>query len=182
MLKKAGLLLILCLAITGVSYGQYEDDAPDFNPMDTTEDGLTRALKDKLTPGLEFMFTANNGALFAELSPFVGYKLADPFMTGIGVHGSFLGAGSYGNFVYYGGYAFARLTIAETFFIHGEYRLLNGVVPNGVVRREWVGSPIAAAGIMYGSNSWMMIGYAINADYQKINPLGGLVYRIGLYF
>jgi hypothetical protein len=183
MLKKALFLLILCLSSITASLAQYEDDAPPRKTSaDTAEDGIGDIWKDKITPGLEFMVTANGGAFFAELSPFVGYRVLDPVLMGVGVHGSFLGASNYGNFTYFGGFAFGRLIIAEQFFIQGEYRMLNGGVPGSLVRRQWVGSPIAAVGIMYGDASWMTIGYAFNTDYQSINPMRGFVYRIGLYF
>ncbi|MBS3913429.1 MAG: hypothetical protein KG003_02940 [Bacteroidetes bacterium] len=183
MFKKATFLILICLAFAPFSYGQYEDDAPQKSDVaDTSVDGISPTLKEKLVPGLEFMLSPNSGVFFAELSPFIAYKVKEPLLVGAGLHGSFLGASNYGNFTYFGAHAFVRLTIADQFFLQGEYRLLNGAIPGSRVRREWMGSPIGAFGMMYGDASYMMIGYAFNADFQSINPLRGFVYRIGIYF
>lgn len=182
MFKKAALLLILCTSAFCL-YGQYEDDAPDRDKSkDTIEDNALPEFTENLTPGMEFMFNGNNGVFFAELSPFVGYRPVNPLMAGVGIHGSFLGAGQYGNYSYYGAYAFGRIIIADQVFIHGEYRLLNGAVPGPMKERKWVSSPAAGIGMMYGSQVYLLIGYAFNPDFQDINPLGGLIYRLGVYF
>lgn len=181
MFKKAALLLIVFCS-SAVLFGQYEDDAPGANGRIDTSQREPIQLSEKLLFGGEFMLSANVNAFFAELSPFVGYKIADPFYVGAGVHGSFLGVANK-NFGYYGAHAFARLVLAETVFIHGEFRLLNGRVPSFTpTERKWVASPILGLGLMYGSNSWFLIGYAPNADFKEINPLESLVYRIGFYF
>lgn len=181
MFKKAALLLIVFCS-SAVLFGQYEDDAPGANPKIDSSDSEPISIKEKLIYGGEFMLSANNAAFFAELSPFVGYKIADPFYVGAGVHGSFLGVANK-NFGYYGAHAFARLVIGQAVFLHGEFRLLNGRVPSfTLTERKWVASPIMGLGLMYGSNSWFLIGYAPNVDFKEINPLESLVYRIGFYF
>lgn len=126
------------------------------------------------------MLTANSGAVYGELSPFIGFQPKPFFMAGAGVHGSFLNFNR-STLGYYGGYAFGRLTVAQQFFINYEYRLLNGVLPNSTVRRGWVSSPIISLGLVYGP-SYVMIGYATDPKFQEINPMGGVVYRLGLYF
>lgn len=175
--------MILCISISFNLKCQYFDDAVKNRDTDSTNGTEKKSFlsKDKTVPGLEFMLTASNGIFYTELSPFVGLRPLKPFMAGVGLHGSFL-AYQGGNNVYYGGHAFGRLILADQFFLHAEYRLLNGLIPGASVRREWVASPIFALGIMYGSGSYMMIGYAQNVSFQQINPFGSFVYRLGVYF
>jgi hypothetical protein len=182
MLKKGAFLLILCSFLSHMSYSQYGDDAEakDTTSMDSARD--KPKFTEFLVPGAEFMINAGGGAFFAELSPFIGYRPVNPIMVGAGLHGSFLGAGQFGNYTYYGGHVFARIIIADKVFIHGEYRLMNGAVPGTQKQRIWVNSPIFGGGIMYGSQSYLLLGYATDLDFQQINPLQGLVYRLGIYF
>jgi hypothetical protein len=182
MLKKAGFLLILSALLSHFAYSQYDDDAPSRDSGVSDSEIVKPSFVEKLVPGMEFMLNAGGGAVFAELSPFIAYNPVKPILLGLGVHGSFLGAGQFGNYAYFGGHAFARITIADMFFIHGEYRLMNGSIPGVLKERKWVTSPIAGLGIMYGSQSYLLIGYAMNADFQNINPLEGVVYRLGVYF
>lgn len=183
MFKKALILLILSFSGHLFLHSQYIDDARVKLDSDSLKDPNKKSLisKDNLVPGLEFMLTASNGVFYTELSPFIGIRPVKPFMAGVGVHGSFL-AYQGGNNTYYGGHAFARLILADQFFLHAEYRLLNGLVPGATVQRQWVASPIFALGIMYGSGSYMMLGYAQNPEFQQINPFGSFVYRLGVYF
>lgn len=181
MFKKAYLLLILSLLFSFTAFSQYEDDALNSKPKDSFDSGIKPKWSQDLQPGIEFMVTANTGVFYAELSPFVGYRPVDPIMVGAGAHGSFLGAGNAGNYSYYGVHGFARIIIADAFFLHGEYRLLNGVVGANNFR-SWVNSPIAGVGIMYGSQAYLLLGYATNVKFQEVNPFGGLVYRLGVYF
>lgn len=182
MLKKAGLVLILCFQVFTTVFGQYQDDVNSGKASDSTEKERKPIFsKENAVPGLEFMLTASGGAFFAELSPFVGIRPVRPFMAGVGVHGSYLAAAG-NTYSYYGVHGFGRLIIADQFFLHAEYRLLNGFVPGSAVRRQWVSSPIFALGIQYGPGSYMMLGYARDVEFQEINPLGSFVYRLGIYF
>ncbi|MBL7811840.1 MAG: hypothetical protein JNL57_06415 [Bacteroidetes bacterium] len=187
MFKTAGLLLIFFLSATSAA-AQYSDDA-DTSRIDTSglANGPSFSLKDKLEFGTELMITGGSGVFFGELSPFTGVFLADPVFVGAGVHGSVLaptgGQKAYG---YYGAHAFGRVIFGQQFFLHAEYRLLNGVVPSSGVNRtrQWVSSPIFGLGYTYGSRmgSWLLVGYAPNTNFQEINPMGNLVYRIGFTF
>lgn len=185
MLKKP-LLLLIVSAFFGLNCSaQYTDDAPD--KTDTTGLAAKKSpfgkidFKGKGVAGTEFMLTLQSNVFYAELSPFVGIKVFKPLILGAGVHGSVLKWGQQTE-KYYGAYAFARLTIAGQYFLHGEFRELNGYVPGSLQTRQWVASPIAAIGMMYGPNFYMMVGLAFNADFQNINPYGNLVYRLGFYF
>jgi hypothetical protein len=167
--------------------GQYTDDARD-RSRDTVGDSSGNGnpkpfinLKDKGLAGTEFMLTASTGVFYAELSPFVGIRPVRPIILGAGVHGSYLGAYSQSN-TYYGVYGFGRIVIADMLFLHAEYRLLNGHVPGSRDPREWVSSPIFALGLAQGTSAYVMFGYAMNQDFQQINPFGSFVYRFGFYF
>jgi len=182
MLKNVAILLIVCLNFANECTAQYTDDAPEKKDSTGNTNGkpMFDKLKDNSLLGLEFMFNGGNGGIYAELSPFVGVKVAKPILLGAGMHGSFLTGNTTRG--YYGGHAFARLIIAQQFFLHAEYRLLNGVVPSSNLQRKTVASPIYGIGFMNGGTSWFMIGYAQNPEFQASNPFGALVYRIGLYF
>jgi hypothetical protein len=159
MLKKHGLLLIAFVLLSHFASAQYGDDVNDNRMKDTViEDSelVPFFSATKLQPGAEF------------------------FMAGAGIHGSFLNFNQ-NTFTYYGAYAFGRLTIAQQFFLNYEYRLLNGVLPNSIVRRGWVSSPIISIGFVYGP-SYVTFGYASDVAFQEINPMGSFVYRLGFYF
>lgn len=183
MLKKHGLLLIAFILLSHFACAQYGDDLPDNSTKDTViEDSeiVPFFSSAKLQPGAEFMLTANTGAVFGELSPFIAFKPKQFFMAGGGIHGSFLNFNR-STLTYYGAYAFGRLTIAQQFFLNYEYRLLNGVLPNSTVRRGWVSSPVISIGFVYGP-SYVTFGYASDPEFQEINPMGSFVYRLGFYF
>lgn len=182
MFKKPLTLLIVLIGLSNYSYSQYGDDLTESTSSDSVneEDREPFLSRDKLQPGAEFMFTANSGAIYGELSPFLAFKPKQFIMGGVGFHGSFLNSVQ-GTNTYYGAHAFARLTIAQQFFLNYEYRLLNGIIPNSTVRRGWVASPIYSIGLVYGP-SYVMFGFANDPDFQNINPLGSFVYRLGLYF
>jgi hypothetical protein len=183
MLKKHGLLLIAFVLLSHFASAQYGDDVNDNRMKDTViEDSelVPFFSATKLQPGAEFMLTASTGAVYGELSPFLAFKPKEFFMAGAGIHGSFLNFNR-NTFTYYGAYAFGRLTIAQQFFLNYEYRLLNGVLPNSIVRRGWVSSPIISIGFLYGP-SYVTFGYASDVAFQEINPMGSFVYRLGFYF
>lgn len=182
MFKKVASLLIVSLFIVRFCSAQYTDDAKD--KTDTTGSQNNNPLfnfRQNGVMGLEFMLNGSSGYIFGELSPFVGVKVLKPVLLGGGAHGSILSGYKFTE-LYYGVHGFGRLIIGNQFFLHAEYRLLNGYVPGSTVRRQWVSSPIMAVGFMNGSSSWFMIGYATNVNFQNINPFGPLVYRIGFYF
>lgn len=183
MLKNVTLLLIFSISGIIPAFSQYTDDAADKDSDstgNTNKKPLLGSFKDQGLKGTEFYLLGGNNGLYLELSPFAAYQVAKPLVAGVGVHGSLLNLGST-TYTYYGGHAFARVIIANSFFLHGEYRLLNGLVPGSTTQRKTLGSPIAGFGLMQG-RSWFLFGYVWNSDYAEINPLGHVVYRIGFYF
>lgn len=191
MCKKA-LFLSLFFLVMFAAQAQYEDDAPvrtgDSSRAERRQPGRFNLQGgDRHYPGLEMMLTLNSQNFFAELSPFMAYKILEPVHVGAGLHGSFLSASTIsGNFstTYYGGNAFGRLVIAESFFLHGEIRAVNGVVDLNTRSRKWVASPIFGLGFSNGDGmrSWVLLGYAPNTDFAEINPFGHFVYRLGFRF
>jgi hypothetical protein len=144
--------------------------------------------KDNLIKGSEFMVFlqgSNFGSIFlAEAAPFVGLKVKDILWFGAGLNGtyvSYLEQSARGNQSLYGVHAFGRINIAETYFLQAEFRRVNGPDFGGFDERQWLGTPVLGFGYLYGS-SWLSIGYALNPDFVKINPMGNFVYRFGLLF
>lgn len=191
MCKKA-LFLFLFFSLSLAANAQYEDDAlPRSQDSSRRENRrlprINNQIVDRRYLGLEMMLTLNSLNFFAEVSPFAAYKILEPVHVGAGLHGSFLTTGtSTGNFstTYYGGHAFGRLIIGQSFFIHGEIRALNGVVDFNTRSRKWVASPIFGVGFSNGEfmQSWVLLGYAPNVDFADINPFGHFVYRLGFRF
>ncbi len=183
MFKKA-LFLLVFICSASLLQAQYEDPAAN-DSSGVNDSSLIKKLNllENKFAGLELMLTASNGAFFLELSPFVGIKPVEYWWVCGGVHGAVLALSGPGNKArtYFGVHGFTRLVIAEQFFLHAEYRLLNGIVDNISGTREWVGSPILGGGLMFG-DSWMLIGYAANTKFQEVNPFGAIVYRMGIQF
>jgi hypothetical protein len=190
MCKKA-LLLLAAVKIMNIASAQYEDDAPH-QSMDTgskKKSFFTSPTRNDMIKGTEFMFSLNNGFIFGEISPFVAFDIAKPLRVGAGINGAFYaGNGQDNNGFTYGAHGFLRLNLGQVAFLHAEMRAVNAVMPdNGVFasgKRNWVSSPILGLGMAQGSNmsSWFLIGYAPNTEYASTQPLGSIVYRIGITF
>ena len=171
---------------------QYEDDAPQ-RTFDTNTVKKTPFFKapsgSNVVKGTEFMFSLTNGFIFGEISPFAGYKVAKPLMLGAGINGAFYAGNGQGNSGFtYGAHTFVRLNIGQVAFLHAEMRAVNAMIPNGGVlsttEKKWVTSPILGLGVAQGSgmDSWFLIGYAPNTEFASTQPLGSIVYRIGITF
>lgn len=191
MCKKA-LLLILTIFIIQISFAQYDDDAPG-QAFDTSTSKRKSFFKapsnENFVKGTEFMLSLNSGFIFGEISPFAGFNIAKPIMAGIGVNAAFYsGSGQNNNAYTYGAHGFVRLKLGQVAFLHAEMRGVNALTagsgPLSTSDRKWVASPILGLGIAQSSNmgSWFLIGYASNAEYASTQPLGSIVYRIGLTF
>ncbi|MFN4915552.1 MAG: hypothetical protein ACK5FT_09555 [Sphingomonadales bacterium] len=191
MCKKALLVIILAIS-AGYVQAQYEDDAPG-QRFDTQSVKKTPFFKapgsDNFIKGTEFMFSLTNGFVFGEISPFAGFKIAKPLMIGAGINGAFYVGNGQGNSGFtYGAHGFLRLNLGEVAFLHAEMRGINALLPgSGVLsssERKWVASPILGLGMAQsaGMGSWFLIGYAPNTEYASTQPLGSIVYRIGITF
>jgi hypothetical protein len=190
MCKKA-LLLLWAVKILNIASAQYEDDAPH-QSMDTGSKKKTffsSPTRNDVIKGTEFMFSLNNGFIFGEISPFVGFDIAKPLRVGAGINGAFYAGNGQGNTGFtYGAHGFLRLNLGQVAFLHAEMRTVNAIMPgNGLLsssERKWVASPILGLGMAQSSNmsSWFLIGYAPNTEYASTQPLGSIVYRIGITF
>lgn len=191
MFKKIVILSFLTLQISFLA-AQYEED------MRTKDTSLGKKIKvgsnnnnfkikDKLVFGSGVMFTLRSGAAFAELTPFVGYKLADPVVVGFGAKGSILSVAGGGKpYGVEGAQVFGQVTLAQSVVLYGEYGAINGVYETNSLgtqrKRTWASSPIVGLGYMQGSNMYVMAGYAFSKQYANINPFGNLIYRFVFYF
>lgn len=191
MCKKA-LLLIFTMLSFGCAQSQYVDDAPG-QSFDTQSVKRTPFFKspgnDNFVKGTEFMFSLSNGFIFGEISPFAGFKIAKPLMVAAGINGAFYAGNGQGNSGFtYGAHGFLRLNLGQMAFLHAEMRGINALLPgSGVLsssERKWVASPILGLGMAQsaGMGSWFLLGYAPNTEYASTQPLGSIVYRIGITF
>jgi len=191
MCKKAFLLIF---TVFSIEYGQaqYEDDAPH-QSFDTNSAKRSfffkTAGRDNFVKGTEFMFALSNGFVFGEISPFAGFKISKPLMICAGINGAFYAGNGQGNNGFtYGGHGFLRLNLGQVAFLHAEMRTVNAMLPGkgplSSSERKWVASPILGIGMAQsaGMGSWFLIGYAPNTEYASTQPLGSIVYRIGLTF
>jgi hypothetical protein len=190
MCKKA-LLWIVAVNMINITSAQYEDDAPrkTFDTGSQKRTFFKSPFHENFIKGTEFMFSLSNGYVFSEISPFVGYDIAKPLRVGAGINGAFYAGNGQGNTGFtYGAHGFLRLNLGQVAFLHGEMRAVNAIMPgNGVLsssERKWVASPILGLGMAQSSNmsSWFLIGYAPNTEFASTQPLGSIVYRIGITF
>ena len=194
---KSTILLIFAFTCLGSILGQdstytEEDDVlVDEDGMiidETTSNPLFK--KENMIKGSEFMVYltgGNQGTIFlAEAAPFVGLKVKDILWFGAGAHGTFVttvGQGSANsNQSLYGVHAFGRINIAQTYFLQAEFRQVNGPDVSGFGKRKWVGTPVLGFGYLYGGNTWLSIGYAVDPEFVEMNPMGNFVYRFGFLF
>lgn len=185
--KRSTLALFLIFTVS--IYAQYDDDL-DNRPNRDSAQGKKTANKfnfnsSKYEFGTGFMITAQNGIFFGELTPFVGKRLADPLLVGIGVKGAGLFTTGSPGAGLYGAQAFTNIFLGgDRFFFHGEYGIINApkeIMNNLPRERVWASSPIAGIGFQNWGN-YILVGWAFNREYQKINPYGGLIYRFVLFF
>jgi hypothetical protein len=146
------------------------------------------------------------GALYADLSPMVGYDVTDKgTIVGVGASLVYQGSSVYGqknNNIAAGGRFFVRQAIWKSIFAQGEYELMNA--PNTENNfynwevdgstRKWGGSPLIGMGFYQGRSgqqrgSFISVMYNVGAPsfgYRSMQTFGGsgspFVIRIGYFF
>lgn len=150
---------------------------------------------------IDRLFTGGNLGLqfgtetIVDLSPIIGYKVTDKFVTGIGLKYQ------YYRYKYnkqtpafetstYGGSIFSRYYILDNIYIHAEYEVLNlatiYMYPNtGYVfegDRIWIGSLLAGAGYRQsiGGRSSFNIMILYNFNETIYTPYTNPVIRVGI--
>lgn len=168
------------------SYAQY--DGLDSNRRQTKENQTIKddyrdrkSYSDYSIHGIDIMMDPISYSLTLEANPFTGLHLNERIYLCGGVFGAvYSGINQF--YTTYGTNVFVRIPV-NSFFLHGEYRLQNGLTMP-FYKREWYKVPIFGIGYVYGEDmeQYAMLGLAFNPKFNLLNPLGALTFRIGMRF
>lgn len=105
--------------------------------------------KDKVSIGGNLGLQFGNPTLI-DVSPTLGYRVNEKFMPGIGatyIYNSWRDFdGNRSQISVYGGRLFARYTVIQNLFVHGEYELLNFPLFADNTDRQWVPALLVGGG------------------------------------
>jgi hypothetical protein len=191
----SGKLAIFSVILTFIVFNnlnaQYEGldsnrrQSPDYKYDYSEEPGSSSFDYDKIKyNGADFSAFGSGTVYSLELIPFTGISLNDRFYLAAGgvlsLYSDNLRMLYSGN---YGVTSMLRIPISN-FFLHMEYRAQNALTDLDYRTRNWYTTPIIGGGFVYESkmNTIVLVGLALNPDYGKTNPLGGIVYRFGIRF
>lgn len=190
---KSKFLLFLSLSL--VSFSSYSFDyKTHFLPNLEAKETLAPKKFDpeKLTYGGNF--GATFGTLtYVDISPFIGYRLTDDWLAGVGVSYIYYRQRISSNYTYqthlYGGRLFSQYSILDNVFVHGELEALNFEYYDflsGRDGRAWYVTPLIGGGYSQpiGANASLRIMalYALNSQNPKSPYYGNpLVFRIGIF-
>lgn len=128
---------------------------------------------------------------YIEIAPIIGYKISERLSAGLGLKYIYYRIkDNYSTFSYstniYGGGPFARFTLFEGLFLHGEYEILNLEVPDlyNNLRRENITSVFLGGGYrqMIGNRSSIDLLILYNVNENRNSPYPNPVIRIGFGF
>ncbi len=130
---------------------------------------------------------------FIDVSPLAGYMFTDRFSAGPGVTYRYLRYGElFGNYStsIYGGRVFARHTVGNQFFLHGEYESLSvelvGRNSSGdiVTNRDWVPGLLLGGGLFQpiGKKAGVQLFILYNFLYDELRSPYNEPYVIGAGF
>ena len=126
-----------------------------------------------------------------EIAPIIGYKITERLSAGLGLKYIYYKIkDNYSTLNYstniYGGGPFARFTLFEGLFLHGEYEILNLEVPdlNYNLKRENITSVFLGGGYrqMIGDRSSIDLLILYNVNDNRNSPYNNPVIRIGFGF
>lgn len=139
-------------------------------------------------------FGATFGTLtYVDISPFIGYRMTDEWMAGVGVSYIYYRQRYSPSLVYethlYGGRLFTQYLILPNVFLHGELEAMNFDYYDylsGTNSRSWYLTPLLGAGYSQplGGRSSIRITalYAFNSNNPKSPYYGNpLIFRIGIF-
>lgn len=139
------------------------------------------AYSDYSIHGMDIMFDPISYSLTFEANPYTGIHYKERVYLCGGLFGAVYSRGNQA-FTTYGANVFSRISVNQ-FFLHGEYRLQNGLTMP-YYKREWYKVPIIGLGYMYGEDmeSYALFGFALSEKFAFLNPLSSIVFRVGIRF
>lgn len=140
-----------------------------------------KAYSDYSIHGIDLMFDPISYSLTLEANPYTGLHYNERIYLCAGVFGAVY-EGINTIYTTYGTNVFMRVPV-NAFFLHGEFRLQNGLTLP-FYKREWYKVPILGMGYVYGEDmdSYAMLGLAFNEKFNLLNPLGAIAFRVGFRF
>jgi len=190
-MKKSFLIICLFFTLSSLFAQNNSDDGE--TRAERNAEFNKRPLKDRLAYGGELsMFFGNTS--YINISPFIGYRFNPDITVGIGPSYQYWanrfapGPTGVNRTHIYGGRIFVRHELGKTFFMHGEYEVLNFkdyIVGIGIGR---VNVNMAGLGVGYksafseSSYYYIMVLYDFIGDPRSIYPLSPLVFKVGFMF
>ncbi len=177
--------LLMCICCVE-AFGQYEgldSNRRQMKEIQSVNDDYKdrKAYSDYSIHGIDIMMDPISYSLTLEANPYTGLHYNERVYLCGGVFGAIY-SGINEVYTTYGANAFIRIPV-NSFFLHGEYRLQNGLTMP-FYKREWYKVPILGMGYVYGDDmeSYAMVGLAFNDKFNLLNPLGAIVFRLGFRF
>jgi hypothetical protein len=202
-------LLLLCgflLSAASLQAQKYKNRSSDNDDVygsdkpaekNKPSDSLSRRLRDRLIPGGNFDFGLSTGYSYINLSPFLAYKINEKALAGIGAtyayasfkYEPFPGVEEKYHTDFYGGRIFGEYNVYRSFWLHGEYELLNSEYYSytfNALERSWTGNPFV--GVAYrsqiGRRAYVNLTALYNLNYTNVmnrSPYSSpIVIRMGI--
>jgi len=177
------LIVCICSIELTAQYDGLDSNRRQSKDIQKVKDDYTEKLaySDYSIHGIDIMIDPISYSLTMEANPYTGIHFNERIYLCGGAFGAIYSLDNQ-IFTTYGANVFLRIPVNQ-FFLHGEYRLQNGITMP-FYKREWYKVPIVGMGYMYGESmeSYALFGLAISDKYALVNPLKAIVFRIGFRF
>ncbi|MEY3398339.1 MAG: hypothetical protein RL220_933 [Bacteroidota bacterium] len=177
--QKSFFLIILMCALQSAIAQKTEED---YAGSEKKPKASGKSFADRLyfSGGLGLSFGT---VTFVQVAPQVGYRLTDRLIPGIGANYIYY-RDPFFSTSFYGGSVFTRYLIADNFFAHVEYEMINREVEEfGKIERRWI--PIGMVGGGYRTNA-EGLGFSVSVLWDIIedpwSPYQNPIIRAGVYF
>lgn len=176
---------LLFLLIPFLAFAQFDPEYDEPEDKDTTkteapqqpveeesdyEEEYRPTFLERTYIGGNLGFSFRSNFFYFDVSPLAGYDLI-PQVWSVGLGATYRFQRSFGNnFDVYGGRAFSRVNISNTFFLHIEYEYLSFVpiTSNSIGERRWDNNVLGGGGIWFSKSDrggyYFSVLYALTAD------------------
>lgn len=196
------ILSFLCLIFAIAANAQFDPDYDEPEEKDTTQTEKPQEPRDNQDDEIEYKptflertYVGGNIGLsfgsnffFLDVSPLAGYDII-PQVWSVGLGATYRYQRWFGNnFDIYGGRAFTRINIGNTFFLHGEFEYLS-FVPTSITsvgERLWGDNILGGGGIWFNKSDrggfYLLVLYALTTDSGSLYEENPLVISPGFVF